>query len=187
MNLDAAGDGARRTNAGSKDWRGGYIPGYDPDNDRFYDMAQRQHYDDDLRLASAEYWADLQGSELPTPSYGYYKDRLVLGRHMDVYMCQAMMRRAKHDWRLFFWKLCIGTGIFLLFGGTQPMIGIILFFPYIAAIVGAIAWYRHTKKHRYMIYYRAQSEAMRTGYPVWVPYDQDQLEAMYHDRRAQWP
>jgi hypothetical protein len=85
MRIDAYDDWCRRE--AEQQWVGvenqvtGYIPGYDPDNDPWYNVAGKPHYSEDLFVASENYWAGRTGSTTPpAPSYRDGK----LGRMVDA-------------------------------------------------------------------------------------------------------
>ena len=186
MRVDAAGSVARSTYQAdrAKEWRGGYVEGYDHDAHGIaYHALAAPHYDDDLRMASDQYWAQQGRNGPPPPSYQDGR----LGRVMDIYGCQAMMRRNMHDWRKFFWRLALGAAVLLACGVEQPLWGVIIGFPIILAIGCVIASYRYYKKRRYMKYYSAQATILRSNTPLWVPYEKDQINKMTYDSRFQWP
>lgn len=181
MQLDAAGEQFRKYEG--DDYKGEYIPGYDPDTDP--EAHKRLFYDADLRLASKNYWAGVTGQETPPPpEYWPYYGRMRLCRLLDVYGAQAQMRRAQHAYRRFNYTVIAGVVIFAVCIFESAMILAVL-----AGILGVVALGigKLVYGHQYGKHYDAQKRALAAGEAVWVPYDRWQLQKMKTDNFYLWP
>jgi hypothetical protein len=106
-----------------------------------------------------------------------------LGRYMDPYGCQAHMQSVKQRWQRWYSGFLIGIGASLLF------IEVDAFFVCLVVPVLAV-WYlckRAIIRRRYDYYYGIGAEIVRTGEPVWVPYNRQQLKALEKEPLGRWP
>ena len=195
MRLDAWEDQQVAQIQQSNDPRDHYIPGYDPDNDGWYDVNWKPDYTADLHLASQEFWKRYHREEdPPAPSYRAYKPwkwaetRRMLGREMDVYGCQAMMRSARHQYQSRLYASIIGgiisLGSFAAAGGVGIAISIVLILIVVPPLALFVRWHYNEIYRRY---YYAQAEILKTGQPVWVPYSRKDLRRIKTTAGPIWP
>jgi hypothetical protein len=97
-----------------------------------------------------------------------------LGRYVDPFCAHAQMQLAKHRWVRYYRGFLIGAGAGALIGtvgfffifGVLPILGI---------------WYLLVRNHyrrQYDQCYRVLEEIVRTGQPVWMPYDRELLKLL---------
>jgi hypothetical protein len=184
MNLDAYNDMARQENVGITNATPEYIPGYDPDQDPWYDVGNKPHYSADLYLASQNYWAGKTGQQSPPPpDYRRYKGRMRLGRYLDVYGCQAHMRGSRHNWQTKRWAVIIGMGALLAVGVEFGILDL-LALP-ILLVLWAVTKVFYAMQ--YGRYYDAQKAILQTGQPVWLPYERKRLRWIKRNAFYVWP
>lgn len=134
----------------------------------------------DLEQGSRNYWAGHISSENPPPpSYRRINGKLVLGRYMDPWGCQAHMRGAKGRWGKWYTDFFVISGSTVAFGS-----GSILFLP----LAFVLYFFRRGQvRQQYDLYYGVMNRIMRTGEPEWVPYDKDRLALIDRNPLAYWP
>lgn len=138
----------------------------------------------DLRNASMNFWAGHTGRECaPAPSYRDVKGKRVLGRYMDVYGAEACMTWAREHYGNFLKQVLIILGVT---GVVFEVDAVFLFFT--LPLMGLCLWLKrgYYAKH-FNLYYEAQQEIVRTGKPVWVPFDKVRLGFMKWNPNSVWP
>ena len=148
--------------------------------------AQQQRQDPfaDLRIASKNYWAGRTGREdPPAPTLRDVDGKMMLGRYMDPFGCQAHLRTQHRLWDRWYTEFFISCAIALVLAPIAwPTI--FIFAPIY------FVWYRATKaKHRrqYNLYYAVQDQILQTGESAWVPYDKTRLKLIDRNPLAVWP
>jgi hypothetical protein len=130
----------------------------------------------DLQLASQNYWAGRTGRESrPTPTLRLIDGKMTLGRYMDPYGCQALMRGSRKAWQKWYTPFFIVLLGSVIFGPDTDFIGTIL-----AAMILA-PWYFAVKakyRRNYDYYFAVQAECLRTDQPQWVAYTKKELKFM---------
>jgi hypothetical protein len=162
-----------------------FIPGYDPDEDPLYDINWKPDYHADLQLASQSYWTQETGS--PTPPLPTYQQG-TLGRMVDVYGCQAMMRSARHQYQSRLYASIMGvvaSTVGLAAAGAEGVAGAIIFALFIGAPL--ILWRRYHYNQIYRCYFYAQEKILKTGKPVWVPFSRGDLRRIRNTQGPIWP
>jgi len=138
----------------------------------------------ELQLESENYWCGVRGrQDPPPPTYREVDGKMVLGRYMDPYGCQAIMQSSKDRWSKWYTTFLLAAGASVVLGGVDAVF-LFLTLPIF------IVWYLSVKARRraqYDRYYAAQQECLRTEQPVWVPFDKDRLEAIQQSPLAVWP
>jgi hypothetical protein len=186
MRLDAYADMQAQQEAkydiGTEGHTTAYIPGYDPDTDPMYNFAGKAHYSEDCRVDSENYWAGKTGQLTPPPpSYHRVHGRLRLGRLMDVYACQAVMRQARHDWQVRWWRVVqsvtVGMGIGVEYNDI-----------FLWPMYATVWWMVKAHYNRiYKRYYSAQKAILQSGEPVWMPYETKTLRQIKKNSFFTWP
>ena len=138
----------------------------------------------ELQLESENYWCGVRGrQDPPPPTYREVNGKMVLGRYMDPYGCQAIMQNSKDRWTKWYTTFLVAAGASAVFIGVDA---VFLFLTLPVFIV----WYlgvRHRRRAQYDYYYAVQQRCLKNGQPEWVPFDKDRLDALKLTPLAVWP
>ena len=138
----------------------------------------------ELQLESENYWCGVRGrQDPPPPTYREVNGKMVLGRYMDPYGCQAIMQNSKVRWTKWYTTFLVAGGASAVFMGVDA---VFLFLTLPVFIV----WYmsmRHRRRAQYDHYYAVQQRILANRQPEWVPFDKDRMAALKQTPLAVWP
>jgi hypothetical protein len=138
----------------------------------------------DLEQASQDYWYQLRGSPAPpAPTFRVVNGKQRLGRYMDPFGCAGLMQCQRDKWHRWYPSFLVSSAIGPVLAGVG-WVFVFLIAPFLAV------WYlfkRASFRRRYDFYYAVRDEIIRTGQPVWVPYDPRQMKRMEKEPLGRWP